>query len=63
MNTLALSIASLSTEMATEKTLTDVSLAVLKKQMTQDENSNQQLIRMMERSVNPNLGANIDVKL
>lgn len=63
MNTLALGIAELSTSLATSKTMTDVNVAVLKKQMQAEEDTGVQLVKMMENSVTPNLGANIDVRL
>lgn len=63
MNTLALGIAELSTSLATSKTMTDVNMAVLKKQMNTDETMSMQLVKMMENSVSPNLGANIDIRI
>lgn len=63
MDILALDIASLSTDLAMNKTMTDVNLSVLKKQMDNEEDMNLQLVQMMERSVMPNLGGNVDVKL
>lgn len=63
MNTLALDIASLSTDMAMSKTMTDVSLSVLKKQMNNEEDMGLELVRMMEKSVTPNLGGNVDVRI
>lgn len=63
MNTLALGIAELSTNLATSKTMTDVNMAVLKKQMNTDETMSMQLVKMMENSVSPNLGANIDIRI
>lgn len=63
MNTLALGIAELSTSLATSKTMTDVNVAVLKNQMQAEEDTGVQLVKMMENSVTPNLGANIDVRL
>lgn len=63
MNTLALDIASLSTDMAMSRTMTDVSLSVLKKQMNNEEDMGLELVRMMEKSVTPNLGGNVDVRI
>lgn len=63
MDGLGLSIASLSTELATNKTMTEVSLSVLKQEMENEEAVGNQMIQMMERSVNPSLGANVDVRL
>lgn len=63
MDMLGLNIASLSTELATRRTITDMSLSVMKKEMENEEEAGNQMIKMMERSVNPSLGANIDIKL
>lgn len=63
MNALAPDIASLSTDMAMKKTMTDVNLSILKKQMDQEEDMGLELVKMMERSVMPGLGGNVDVRI
>lgn len=40
-----------------------VGIAVLAKSLDQVEISSQNMIKMMEQSVNPNLGANIDTRI
>lgn len=40
-----------------------IGMAVLSKSLKGAEQSGQNLIKMMEQSVNPNLGKNIDIKL
>lgn len=41
----------------------NVSLAVTKMSMDTAETAGENLVKMMEQSVNPNLGSNIDVRL
>ena len=38
-------------------------IAVLKKAMDNMESNNQALIKVMEQSVNPHIGANVDIKV
>ncbi|MDD6328794.1 MAG: YjfB family protein [Eubacteriales bacterium] len=40
-----------------------IDISILKKSLDSVETSGAMLIRMMEQSVNPNLGANIDIRL
>ena len=63
MDGLAMSIASLSTEMAMSKTMSAVSTAVMKQTMDTHETMGAEMVKMMENSVTPHLGNNIDVKL
>ena len=63
MDGLAMSIASLSTDMALEKTMTAVGTAVMKQTMDTNEILGNEMIKMMEKSVMPHLGNNVDVKL
>ncbi|MGP1403138.1 MAG: YjfB family protein [Catonella sp.] len=63
MDGLAMSIASLSTEMAMSKTMSAVSTAVMKQTMDTNETMGAEMVKMMENSVTPHLGNNIDVKL
>ncbi|MGP1613279.1 MAG: YjfB family protein [Catonella sp.] len=63
MDGLSMSIASLSTDMAMAKTMTEVSTAVMKQTMDVNETLGNEMIKMMEKSVQPHLGNNIDIKL
>ena len=63
MDGLSMSIASLSTDMAMAKTMTEVSTAVMKQTMDVNETLGNEMIKMMEKSVQPHLGNNVDVKL
>ena len=63
MDGLSMSIASLSTDMAMAKTMTEVSTAVMKQTMDVNETLGNGMIKMMEKSVQPHLGNNIDIKL
>lgn len=53
-------IASLSTAMSTQSILNDVSVAMLSKSLDTVEDMGNGMIKMMESSVNPYLGQNID---
>ena len=63
MDGLAMSIASLSTELAMSKTMSAVSTAVMKQTMDTNEVLGTEMVKMMEKSVTPHLGNNVDVKL
>lgn len=52
-----------SIEMATSKVTEQASTAMLKKSLDNYKQTGEQLTKMMELSVNPNLGKNIDVRL
>ena len=56
-------IAALSMAMAQTNVATQASTQVLKLSMDQAETTGAQLTKMMELSVNPELGANIDVSV
>ena len=56
-------IAALSMSMAASQVNTDVGVAVLSKNMDLLEDMGDGLQKMMEMSVNPNVGANFDVSL
>lgn len=43
--------------------MNQIDFAMLKKSLDNVENSGAALTKMMEQSVNPNLGANIDIRL
>lgn len=52
-----------STENARNNILEKVSTKMLAKTLDQQEVQGAQLTKMMEQSVNPNLGANIDIRV
>lgn len=56
-------IAALSISMKQSQLSQNVSLALIRKVMDTSTDNSQQLIKMMELSVNPNLGENIDLKV
>ena len=63
MDALAMNIASLSTDIAMSKTMTAVGTAVMKQSMDVNEAMGTEMVKMMEKSVTPNLGNNVDVRL
>ncbi len=56
-------IAALSMTMAQDRVMTQVSTALLSKAISQGEESGDTLTKMMEQSVNPNIGGNIDISV
>ncbi len=56
-------IASLSTALSTTQLQNDVGVLMLSKQLDTVEVMSDSMIKMMEQSVNPNLGANIDISI
>ena len=56
-------IASLSTAMSMSRIATQASTQVLKLSMDQMEATGEQMAKMMELSVNPGLGAKLDVRI
>lgn len=56
-------IAALSMAMAQTKVTTQASTQVLKLSMDQAETTGKELTKMMELSVNKNLGANLDISI
>lgn len=56
-------IAGLSMALSQTKVMNDVSTAMLAKSMDTAEVIGDSMIKMMEQSVTPNLGANIDIRL
>lgn len=54
-------IAALSMALSTNELKTDASICVLSKSMELNETAGDNLIKMMEQSVQPNLGQNIDI--
>ena len=60
---LAMSIANISMNMAQNNSLQDIGTAVLAKSLDTVESAGDAMVKMMEQSVNPGLGANIDVRV
>lgn len=56
-------IAGLSMAMSTTRVVSDVSTAVLGKSLDTSEELGDSFIKMMEQSVNPELGQNIDIRM
>jgi hypothetical protein len=56
-------IAALSVYMSQSNLSQQVSLAVTKKVMDVSDETSQNMIKMLETSVNPNLGVNLDVRV
>lgn len=60
---ISVDIAGLSMALAQTKVMNDVSTAMLAKSMDTTEAISESMIQMMEQSVTPNLGTNIDIRL
>ena len=56
-------IAGLSMAMSTTRVVSDVSTAVLEKSLDTSKELGDSFIKMMEQSVNPELGQNIDIRM
>ena len=56
-------IAGLSTNLSTINVVNDVQVAVLRQSLDTLETSEHSLTKMMEASVNPELGQNIDIRI
>jgi hypothetical protein len=56
-------VAAVSVLMKQEQVMQQVGIAVMKKAMSSAEMDTEALIQMLEQSVQPNLGQNIDIKL
>lgn len=56
-------IAGLSTNLSTINVVNDVQIAVLRQSLDTLETSGDSLTKMMEASVNPELGQNIDIRI
>ena len=56
-------IAGLSTDLSTINVVNDVQVAVLRQSLDTLETSGDSLTKMMEASVNPELGQNIDIRI
>ncbi|WP_338028330.1 YjfB family protein [Crassaminicella indica] len=53
----------MSTIMSQEKVMQQASLSVMKMAMDTSKSQSVELTKMMEQSVNPHVGGNIDIKL
>lgn len=60
---MVMDIASLSMQASALQTSDMVSVAVFKKTMDTTLSTSESMIKMMEQSVNPNLGQNIDLRV
>ncbi len=58
-----MNIAALSTQMHTQQVLNDVGVAVLDQSLDTFKTMGDSMTKMMEASVNPNLGQNIDYRI
>ena len=56
-------IGALSISMSTQALSEQVSIALARKNMDVAKDNSQNLIKMMELSVNPNLGGNLDIRI
>ena len=56
-------IAGLSTALSQINTSSDIGVVMLSKALDTQEKLGDDMIKMMEQSVNPNLGANVDVRV
>ena len=56
-------IAALSMSMAQERVMTEDGTAILSKAIDQGQENGDTLTKMMEQSVNPDIGGNIDISL
>lgn len=56
-------IAALSMAMAQDRVMTDVGTALLSKAIDQGQETGDTLTKMMELSVNPDIGGNIDISV
>lgn len=57
------SLGSTNISLSDTKTMNMVDVAMLKKSLTSIETSGDMITKMMEQSVNPNIGSNIDIRL
>lgn len=56
-------VAGLSMDLSSTRVINDVQVAVLKKSLDTLESNGDDLTKMMEASVTPNLGQNIDIRV
>ena len=56
-------VANLSMNLSSSRVINDVQVAVLKKSLDKLETTGDDLTKMMEASVTPNLGQNIDISI
>ncbi len=60
---LGMDIAGYASANAIQSTQSQVSVAMMKKTLDLQEAAGSQLVQMMEQSVNPSLGGNIDIRV
>ena len=60
---LIMDIAALSMAMGQQNIMSEVSVAVLDKSLSTYSSEGDSMVKMMEQSVNPNLGQNIDISM
>lgn len=63
MNISSLGNTGLGLQISDTKTMNAIDVAMLKKSLDAVETTGDMITQMMERSVNPNIGANIDIRL
>lgn len=63
MDYISLDLAKLSTDLKMGEARTAMNLSVLKEEMNQEEVLQEGLVKLMELSVTPGLGENVDVRL
>lgn len=56
-------VAALSMAMSQQNIMSEVSVAVLDKSLSTVSSAGDSMVKMMEQSVNPNLGQNIDISM
>ncbi len=60
---LIMDIAALSMAMGEQNIMSQISVAVLDKSLSTVSSAGDSMVKMMEQSVNPNLGQNIDISM
>ena len=63
MNIMSLGSMGTSISLSDTKSMNEVDTAMLKKTLDSAESSGAMLTKMMEQSVNPNIGSHIDIRL
>lgn len=56
-------IPSVSMALSQQRIMTDVNIAVLSQSLSTTEAAGDSMVKMMEQSVNPNLGQSVDISL
>ncbi|MBQ8913889.1 MAG: YjfB family protein [Lachnospiraceae bacterium] len=63
MNISSLGNSGLGLQISDTRSMNEIDIAMLKKSLDAVETNGDMITQMMERSVNPNIGANIDIRL